>query len=222
MSDFSNDWKPSRASSSAPQLAGRVVELKSTLRFQDPGLVAVRSGSSYLELGPGRGELHLPFWDHLCILRWPELTGCNDKNDPLPDFHLAMLLYYLVTADGTPLTGHWISFADLPDGRIYNAAFQGYTGDEIVKTFGLDLDAFKSACEKAVGKPVDMGSASFIFQALPNVHLMVTYWLGDEDFPSSCKILFDETAIHYLPIDACAILGSMLTRKVIVNMSRPL
>jgi len=67
-----------------------------------------------------------------------------------------------------------------------------------------------------------MGSASFIFQALPNVHLMVTYWLGDEDFPSSCKILFDETAIHYLPIDACAILGSMLTRKVIVNTSRPL
>ncbi|MDL1911699.1 DUF3786 domain-containing protein, partial [Chloroflexi bacterium CFX6] len=53
------------------------------------------------------------------------------------------------------------------------------------------------------------------FQPLPRVPLMTTYWLGDEDFPSSCKILFDESATHYLPIDACAILGSMLTRKII-------
>jgi hypothetical protein len=60
-----------------------------------------------------------------------------------------------------------------------------------------------------------IGSASSIFQALPRVPLMVTYWLGDEDFPSSCKILFDECARHYLPIDACAVLGGMLARKLI-------
>jgi hypothetical protein len=44
---------------------------------------------------------------------------------------------------------------------------------------------------------------------------MVTYWLGDEDFPSSCKILFDASASHYLPIDGSAILGSMLVRKLL-------
>ncbi len=126
-----------------------------------------------------------------------------------------MLLYYLLTADGAPLTGKWVSFADLPDGRMYNAAFQGYSGDEIVKQFGLDLEGFKSACSKAGGEPVDVGSASFVFQALPKVPLMLTYWLGDEDFPSSCKVLFDEFVSHYLPIDACAILGSTLTGRVI-------
>lgn len=215
MSDFQKDWKPSRTGMDSTQLTGRVDELRSTLRVQDPGLVAVRSGSSHLTLGPGRGELHLPFWGRTCILRWPELSGCNDRDDPLPDFHLAMLLYYLVTADGTPLTERWVSFADLPDGRTYNAAFQGYSGDEVVKVFGLNLDSFKSACEKAGGRPVEVGSASYIFEALPHVPLMLTYWHGDEDFPSSCKVLFDESASHYLPIDACAILGSMLTRKVI-------
>jgi hypothetical protein len=177
-------------------------------------LVAVRSGSSYLTLGPGRGELHIPLWDKIQILCFPQLTGCNDKDDRLPDFQLAMLLYYLLTADGTPLTGCWVSFADLPDGRMYNAAFQGYSGDEIAKRFGLDLERFKSACLKAGGNAIDVGSASFVFQALPRVSLMLTYWLGDEDFPSSCKILFDESVSHYLPIDACAILGSMLTRKI--------
>ena len=215
MADFHKNWKPSRTATAAAQLAGRVDELRSTLRVQDPGLVAVRSGSSWLTLGPGRGELHIPLWNKVCILCWPELKGCNEKDDRLPDFQLAMLLYYLLTADGAPLTGKWVSFADLPDGRMYNAAFQGYSGDEVVKAFGLDLDGFKSACSKAGGKSVDVGSASFVFQALPKVPLMLTYWLGDEDFPSSCKVLFDSSAAHYLPIDGCAILGSTLTGRVI-------
>jgi hypothetical protein len=215
MTYFHKDWKPSRTPTAAEQLAGRVDELRSTLRVQDPGLVAVRSGSSYLTLGPGRGELHLPVWGKVCILCWPELKGCNEKDDRLPDFQLAMLLYYLLTADGAPLTGKWVSFADLPDGRLYNAAFQGYSGDEVVKAFGLDLEGFKSACSKVGGEPVGIGSASFVFQALPHVPLMLTYWLGDEDFPSSCKVLFDPSAIHYLPIDGCAILGSTLTGRVI-------
>jgi hypothetical protein len=108
---------------------------------------------------------------------------------------------------------------------MYNAAFQSYTGDEIVKAFdnvGQDgilpnnpLYEFEQACLVCGGTSVGMGSASFVFQALPRVPLMITYWLGDEEFPSSCKILFDESARHYLPIDVCAILGSMMARNVI-------
>jgi hypothetical protein len=214
MKDFGRKWRPTQPDESA-KLTGRLTELRSTLRLRDPGLVAARSGVSWLTLGPDRGELHVPLWGNVCILSFPELTGYNHRDEHLPDFQQALLLYYLVAADNAPLTGRWVSFADLPDGRIYNAAFQGYSGDEIVKTFGIDLDGFKSACLKAEGKPVEIGSASFIFQALPRVPLLATYWLGDEDFPSSCKILFDESACHYLPVDACAILGSMLTRKLI-------
>jgi hypothetical protein len=197
------------------QLTDRLHQLRSTLQVQDPSLVAARSGISHPTVGPDRVELQIPIWGDVCILPFPELTGCNSRGEPLPDFQQALLLYYLVTADGAPLTGRWVSFADLPDGRMYDTAFQGYSGDEIVKRFGSDLDPFKSACSKAGGNFVEIGSASFIFQVLPRVPLMATYWLGDEDFPSSCKILFDESASHYLPIDACAILGSMLTRKLI-------
>jgi hypothetical protein len=191
--------------------------------------VAGRSGASYLTIGPGRGELRLPLWENVCSLSWPELMGYDAQDNLLPDFQQALLLYYLITADGTSLTRKWVSFADLPDGRMYNAAFQSYSGDEIVKAFeqvkqigsassGIfdnPLHKFEQACLACGGEPVEVGSASFVFQALPRLPLMVTYWLGDEDFPSSCKILFDESARHYLPIDACAILASMLVRKLI-------
>ncbi|MCQ3935697.1 MAG: hypothetical protein DPW18_01495 [Chloroflexi bacterium] len=225
MSDFGKNWKPIRAVRDSQPMAERAAELRSTLRVRDPSLVAARSASSWRTVGAERGELILPFWDDRCILPFPELTARSSRGEPLPDFQQALLLYYLLTADGTPLTGRWVSFADLPDGRMYNAAFQGYSGDEIVKRFEKvrrdnislypALHDFKQACLSVGGKPVEIGSASFIFQALPRVPLLTTYWLGDEDFPSSCKILFDASASHYLPIDACAILGSMLTRKLI-------
>lgn len=197
------------------QLADRAQDLRVSLRFQDPGQVAARSGASYLELGPGRGELRIPLWGNACILSWPELVGWDYKDDPLPDLQQALLLYYLIKADDAPLTNTWVSFADLPNGRMYNRAFQGYSGDEVAKSFGPDLEGFKQACSVSGGKEISVGDASFNFQALPRVPLLFTYWLGDDDFPSSCKILFDESVHHYLPIDACAVLGGMLARKLI-------
>ncbi|MDP1715577.1 MAG: DUF3786 domain-containing protein [Anaerolineales bacterium] len=214
MTNFGLGWRPSRLENSSLQLAGRMLELRSALQLCDPGLVAARSGVSYLTFGPGQGEFHFPFFGKVITVTWPSLTGHGDTDEELPPIVQALLLYYLVTADGTVLTGKWVSFADLPDGRMYNAAYQGYSGDKIVKAFGFDLPAFSSACLKAGGKPVEVGSASFVMQALPNLPMLVTYWLGDEDFPSSCKILFDASATHYLPIDGCAIAGSMLTNKL--------
>ncbi len=214
MSNFEEKWRPARREVASSDLANRANELRSSLRLLDPELVAARSGSHFLLLGPGRGELHIPFWGKMVMLTWPNLTGYSNTDDELPPLIGALLLYYLYTSDGSPLTGKWVSFADLPGGRTYNTAFQGYTGNELVKAFGLNLEAFKSACEKAEGQFVDVGDASFVFEALPRIPLLATYWLGDEDFPSSCKILFDSSATHYLPIDGCAILGSILAKKI--------
>lgn len=215
MPNFGKNWRPSRSPQVSARFAERVEELRSALRLLEPSLVAARSGTSYLTLDPGSGELHVPLWGNVCILTWPGLTAYDNHDQPLPDFQQALLFYHLLTADGTPVSGKWVSFADLPNGRMYNTAFQGYSGDEVVRAFGLNLDSFKAACQTAGGIELYLASASYVFQPLPHVPIMITYWLGDEDFPSSCKILFDETACHYLPIDACAILGSMLTWKLI-------
>ncbi|MCX6065092.1 MAG: DUF3786 domain-containing protein [Chloroflexi bacterium] len=163
----------------------------------------------------GNTEFHLSLFAAPVFGTFPELTFFSATGSELPDFQQLLLLYYFATADGTPVTGKWVSFADLPSGRMYAQAFQGYSGDEIVKAFGEGLASFTDACQKAGGQLADAGDAAFIFQALPQVSVMMTYWLGDEDFPSSCKILFDANATHYLPIDGCAIIGSTLVKKIL-------
>ena len=210
MSKSDNPSQPSK-----PALAARVEELREALRQVPVNLLAERTGAGYQAIGPGRGEFRLSLFDSPVVVTYPGFIGINTSDEELPLPFQAVLAYYFHTSDGKPLTGQWISFAELPDGRMYNQAFQGYTGNELVKAFGLEVETFRSACEKAGGVAAPLGDVAYIFYALPRLPMAVNYWCGDEDFPSSCKILFDSSASHYLPTDVIAILGSMLKGRII-------
>ena len=213
MSETDKALQPSK-----PALASRVDKLREALQQIPVNLLAEHAGAGYQALGPGRGEFRLSLFDSPVLITYPGLVGFDAKtDDELPLAFQAVLAYYFHTSDGAPLTGQWVSFADLPDGRMYNQAFQGYSGDELVKAFQLDVEAFKAACEKGGGVATLAGDAAYIFYALPRLPLLVNYWYGDEDFPSACKILFDSSVNQYLPTDVCAILGSMLTRRLVKN-----
>jgi len=203
---------------SKPALATRVDELRQALQAVPVNLLTERTGANYQAVGPGRGEFRLSLFDAPTVVTHPGFLGINIMDEELPLPFQAVLAYYFHNSDGSPLTGKWVSFAELPDGRMYNQAFQGYTGIEIVKAFGLNVDAFKSTCEKCGGVATPMGDAAYIFYALPRLPMIVNYWCGDEDFPSTCKILFDRATSHYLPTDVCAILGSMLKGKILKNV----
>jgi len=86
----------------------------------------------------------------------------------------------------------------------------------LARRFGNDLSAFEGAASRLDGMKLGYGDAAFAFHVLPRVMLAVVYHLGDEDFPATCQILFDASVSHYLPTDVCAILGSMLTRRLLV------
>lgn len=199
-----------------PGLASRVDELRAALQQVPANLLADRTGANYQAFGPGRGEFRLSLFDSPILVTYPALVGIDPKNaSELPLAFQAVLAYYFHTSDGAALTGQWVSFADLPDGRMYSRAFQGYSGDELVKAYGRDIDDFKLACDNVGGVFTPIGDAGYIFYALPRLPLLVNYWCGDEDFPSACQILFDNSVSHYLPTDVCAILGSMLAQKLI-------
>ncbi len=198
-------------------LLRRVRELKDRLQGVQPAELAARIGAFCLELPGERAELRMDVFGEAIIVTLPELAVLDGRTGELAPLNTqALLLYHFCATDGSPVAGRWISFRELPDGGFYHQAFQGYTGHEIAKLFGNDLVAFERAARLLAGRRVDgVGDAAFAFQALPRVPLVAAYWLGDEDFPPSARILFDESAGHHLPTDACAMLGSTLTRRLI-------
>jgi len=203
---------------SRPALDSRVEALRETLQQVPVNLLEERTGANYHLLGPGRGEFHLKLVDSQLSVTYPEFQVLDAQKKELPSFHHAMLMYYFDSPAAIPVTGKWISFADLPDGRVYDSAFQSNTGNLLIKTFGLDKESLRRACETLKGVALSgFGDAAYVVQALPRIPLLINYWQGDDDFPSTCKLLFDESVSHYLPTEACAILGGMLARKLVKN-----
>lgn len=201
-------------------LTDRIEDLRVGLRSIDPADLATRTGAAYTRKGDSSGEFCLELWDRAIRLSYPELIASDAQTGkPISSSMQALVLYYFKLSDGTPISGRWISFSDLPDGRFYNAAFQGYSGKLIAQRFENDIRAFIQAA-KGVGGQVltgdsSLGDAALSFKILPHVDLAVVYWIGDEDFPASCQVLFDSSAHHHLSTDGCAILGSILTQRII-------
>jgi hypothetical protein len=202
--------------SNVDRISGRIAELRQALVACDPIRLAADTGSDWHPQDDTGGDFQLLLWKQPVQVAYPAWTAHKVASDQaVSSIDLALLLYYFKTADGVPLSGRWVSFADLPDGRFYNQAFQGYTGKQLARLFQDDRVAFEQAAQALGGIRQPLGDASFAFQALPRVPLLAVYWQGDEDFPSTCQVLFDAAASHYLPTDAYAILGSTLTRRLI-------
>lgn len=204
-----------------PPFARRVDDLRQELSGKDIEQLAFRC-AGHIVAGAGGSELRLEHWGTEYSLAAPEWIARQAVNGIEAPLHIqGLLLYHLLTADGTPIRERWIAFADLPSGRFYNTAFQGYTGGELAHSLGADLERFSLACQAAGGKPVPLGDQAFRFNALPRLPILAAAWAGDEDFPPAYRILFDESAPHYLPTDVCAILGSMLTRRILKASQTP-
>jgi hypothetical protein len=188
-----------------------------------PEALAERTGTSLLIGNNQSGQFRLKLWDQAVCLEYPGFNSFDQAtHQELPVPSQAVLLYYFITADGAPQESRWVSFGELPDGRFYNQAFQGYSGAELARTFQNDLLAFDYAAARSGGIQAQPGAEipgdrAYLFRALPRLSLLVVYWQGDEDFPASAQILFERSVSHYLPTDVCAYLGSSLTRRLIKN-----
>ena len=197
-------------------LGDRVNEIRESLKTKNPTSLADRTGAIFTPKGDSAGEFKLPYWSRDVILQFPEFTGVYlEDHSPVSTFDMTMLAYYFDTCDGRPMTGEWIAFNQIPGGMFYAQAFQGYSGNQLIKAFGNDSDAFMAANQELGGRREFFGNLAYSYQVLPRVPMMVVCWLGDEDFPSSYRILFDANAHHHLVTDAYAILGSNLTRRLI-------
>ena len=201
----------------------RIDELKISIRnLDDPKGDAFRCGMDYKE-NLGDPVLSFSIFNIPVEIKYPELIArdvCDGRI--INTAYQALICYNLVTSASFPPNhkkeNNWISFADLPDGRFYNQAFQSYTGNKLAAPIESDINKFSDVALQMNGSILEFGDVAYRFFVLPKIPVAIVFWRGDDEFPSSCKILFDELVGYHLPTDACAIVGSMLTQAIIKNL----
>ncbi len=139
-------------------------------------------------------------------------------NVPAKEYVSIILLHYLAkkisVKELPPLTGEWITFKELDGGEGYYPAFKKRTIDRILKKYGQDPDALKSAVGRMPADIADKGDVSIIIHPLEKIAIMIKMSKADEEFGPDANILFDKNISSILCTEDIVVLTEMVVHLI--------
>ncbi|NLG49644.1 MAG: DUF3786 domain-containing protein [Chloroflexi bacterium] len=186
------------------------------LAQRNPAEIARCAGTGYYPVSDQAGRFVLRFLGQPIEVTFPDgQVTAPDAPRPPKGAVALLLLHYLLHADGCPMGGRWVAFRELDGGLLYDQAFRGRLEPVLLREFARRLDRFEQAARALGGSPLDFGDSAFAFEVLPRLHMAIIFYQGDDEFPPAVSALFDSAASHYLPTEDLAILGGMLTGRLL-------
>lgn len=173
----------------------------------DPREAASASGAEYRE-----DKFAIPLFNRTYTVQYPACEIAQiDSDKHVPDIIKVLLMHYLTHADGTAVSGKWISYRQLPGAKLFEQRFMSLVLRPMLDLFDKDTDSFREAAFDLGGQSMDSkGDAAFRFNALPRLPVACIYSIGEDEIPPSINFLFDESAPHYLPTEDLTILGGIM------------
>jgi hypothetical protein len=182
----------------------------------DPAERAARGGGRFEPGADGKSRIAVRYLGREVWLSLPEGILETPGGGSISLREEILILHYLEKASGIPLTGNWVSFAEIPGGAFYHPVFLQRSKAPLVKFFGEDPQRFLGlASEEAGGEPWEMGDTGVKIQAFPRVALGMVLWKGDAEFPPEGNVLFDSSITDYLPAEDIVILAETVVWRLI-------
>ena len=148
---------------------------------------------------------------------------------PVRPKHQVIVLHYLAVRARPEMGRPEVTFAHLPDGRVYAAVYQGRVLGRLCGTCGRDEESIRKATAlvgaEAVDAPTDGSSASsslagavpvpsgslaFDIPVLPRLSARLIWQAGDDEFGPSATILLPSNISALFCIEDVVVLSEML------------
>ena len=176
------------------------------LQARDPEQVARAAG---VELAEGSFSFDFVAQPVRVELGPVTVSGSGDKEISLTD--QVLILHYLTTADGRPMSGQWIAFREIPGAQSYHTAFYNRAMKPLLAGFAENPGLLPQVAAFMSPQEGEGGDASIVVKAFPRVPLMLQVWAGDEDFGAEANVLFDRSVPGYMSSeDAAWIAGRVI------------
>ncbi len=127
----------------------------------------------------------------------------------------APFLDYIRYGKGLPVTGNWLSFRELKDGKERYPLFLKRCEEPMKQVADTYTDLFDDLVRIFGGRQVEKqfeSDISVVLLPLPRVPIMICYWLAEEGLESSLNVFFDDTADKNLSIGSVFSLGAGLSQ----------
>jgi hypothetical protein len=182
---------------------------------EDINALCQKSGACCETSGANR-IISLEYLNYTYNIILPEVSiTIADSSETVPVRDRILILHYLLTAKGTPLTNTQITFKELSEGIVYFRTFYQRTIKHIVTAFSQNPAKLIEAGEKLGGGKADFGDAAVTINALPRVPITFVVWRGDEEFGAEGNVLYDSTITDYLPVEDIIVLSEVVTWKLV-------
>ncbi len=161
-----------------------------------------------------RYNIEIPYFDETITLKLPELSFKSSKDTNITLVTKIIILHYINTANGVLPGENRISYEDIPGLRGYLPVFEKRVIKPLLTAFGFNKHAFLETGVALGGIRDDYGDVSFTLHPLPRVPITFILWEGDEQFPSSLKILFDPSITGYFPLEDITVISKLASTRI--------
>lgn len=84
--------------------------------------------------------------------------------------------------------------------------------------FDRDVDGFCSACENLGGQRIPLGDIGYRFPLFGELYLVLKFYHGDDEFPASLTLLWDENTLQYLYYETVFYIAGFVLESITEKM----
>ncbi|MDR0596409.1 MAG: DUF3786 domain-containing protein [Clostridiales Family XIII bacterium] len=202
------------------QTTGRPIEHYTAIFASlDPREASARTGVPY---DAGRREFTVTLMGAEYAVGWPGAEmepkrGAEKFAFPIDPYERILILRYLDEGRHIEPIGKYIAYNELPWGDVYGANFQGRVIRRFLHEFGQDVGMVRKIMEnipllKSLPEPkCDIGYGFVFMNGLP---MKILIWEGDDEFPASAQLLYDETVVFGYTAEDVAVAGDILISRM--------
>ena len=177
--------------------------------------LCLKSGARYLVAGSQK-EIAIEYLNQSYWVTMPNIEVLlTDSQEEVSVRDRVLILHYLLSAKGTPITNKLIAFKELPGGGNYFRTFSKRAIEPLVEHFGEQPHVLIDTAGKLGGHTVAYGDVAVTINAFSRVPVTIVLWQGDEEFPAQGDILFDAAISDYISTYDVTVLCESIIWKLV-------
>ena len=145
--------------------------------------------------------------------------GLFETGEYCRDSWSKLIVYdYVLRKGNVPLANEWVPFEHFPKTPSHVKAFQKRAEAELAQVFEKDAAGLRALLAElgAVDTPGETKTdLACSLMLLPRFPFYLQFWAADDEFPVSCKLFVDLSAISYLDIEYIARLVSKCVARLV-------
>lgn len=170
-----------------------------------------------LKLSYDEDYLYLPMLSQLH--RISRTTGDVERQTPAgwtdANSHGEVMTLLDLLCDSRPerfLSGRWKNM--LSFGLMFHQNLLEGAKDPWAEKFQNDPEGFRRACLALGGTPLPQGDIAYAIELFDGLPIALQLWFGDDEFPPSLRLLWDENALMYIKYETMYFARGLLLKRL--------